>query len=308
MLPTDAAGGWEERSQARHPTCGHNGEVDAQALALGELLRMWRSRLSPADVGLDSHGHRRAAGLRREEVAHLAGVSVDYVVRLEQGRSRTPSAQVVTALARALQLTAPETELLHRSAGLTPPSTSRISRHIPPGVQRVMARMGDLPLAAFSADWTMLASTPLWQRLFSAPSVEAEPTQNLLVQTFIDQSVSDLATAHGGPEAFESALVADLRRAVADHPGDELLASFVVRLIEGSSRFALLWSEGRVATHQSMTKTVHHPVVGDVVLDCDVLVVPGTDVKLVVYTTFAEGADAEKLDFLRVGAIGFTRT
>ena len=68
-----------------------------------------------------------------------------------------------------------------------------------------------------------------------------------------------------------------------------------------------MWNEGRVATHQSMTKTVHHPVVGDVVLDCDVLVVPGTDVKLVVYTTFAEGPDAEKLDFLRVGAIGFRR-
>jgi transcriptional regulator with XRE-family HTH domain len=282
--------------------------MDARTLSLGELLRMWRSRLSTADVGLDSHGRRRTAGLRREEVAQLAGVSVDYVVRLEQGRSRTPSAQVVTALARALQLSTAETDLLHRSAGLTPPSTSRVSRHIPPGVQRVMTRMGDLPLAAFSADWTMLASTPLWQRLFSAPSVADDPNQNLLVQTFLDQSVGDIATAHGGPENFERALVADLRRATADHAGDEGLRAFITRLLEGSPRFAMLWNEGRVAAHQSMTKTVHHPIVGDVVLDCDVLVVPGSDVKLVVYSTFAEGPHAEKLDFLRVGAIDFRRS
>src|SRR5436305_914895 len=102
---------------------------------LAGLLRAWRARLVPADVGMDSFGRRRTSGLRREELAQLAGVSVDYVMRLEQGRSRTPSAQIVASLARALQLDRTETELFHRAAGLAPPAVGIVSHHIPPGVQ-----------------------------------------------------------------------------------------------------------------------------------------------------------------------------
>jgi transcriptional regulator with XRE-family HTH domain len=270
---------------------------------LAGLLRAWRGRLLPADVGLESFGRRRTGGLRREELAQLAGVSVDYVMRLEQGRSRTPSAQIVASLARALQLDRTETELFHRAAGLAPPEAGAVSRHVPPGVQRMLVRMSDLPLAVFAADWTLLHSTPLWRSLFGAPSVRSDPAQNLIVQTFIDDSVATIATAHGGPEAFERALVADLRRTAATLSGDTRLRAFIARVREQSPRFAAFWDEGRAAAHRSMVKTVHNPLVGDLTLDCDVVTVPDSDIKVVIYSTTESGPDAEKLDFLRVNAV-----
>jgi transcriptional regulator with XRE-family HTH domain len=276
--------------------------MSSEPLSFGEMLRSARERLTPADVGLESFGRRRAAGLRREELAQLSGVSVDYVMRLEQGRVRTPSRQIVASFARALQLSRTDTALLHRAAGLTPPASGTVSHHVPAGVQRMLARMSDLPLAVFAADWTQLASTPLWQALFQAPSVAADPAQNLLVQTFVDDSVDRIATAAGGPEAFERALVWDLRRSAADYPHDPRFQAFVAGLRTRSPRFAALWEQGRAAAHQSMVKTVHNPLVGDVVLDCDVLVVPDSDVKVVIYSTSQRGTDAGKLDFLRVSA------
>lgn len=275
--------------------------VDVDTLA--GLLRAWRSRLLPEDVGMESFGRRRTAGLRREELAQLAGVSVDYVMRLEQGRSRTPSAQIVASLARALQLDRSETDVFYRAAGLAPPETGTISHHIPPGVQRMLVRMSDLPLAVFAADWTLLHSTPLWRALFGTPSVLSAPGQNLIVQTFVDDSIADVATAHGGPDAFERALVADLRRTAATLSRDTRLHAFIAHVRMNSPRFAALWDEGRAAAHQSMVKTVHNRVVGDIVLDCDVVTVPDSDIKLVVYSTAESGPDAEKLNFLRVAAV-----
>jgi transcriptional regulator with XRE-family HTH domain len=274
-----------------------------QGRALGDLLRAWRGRLSPAAVGMESSGRRRTAGLRREELAQLAGVSVDYVTRLEQGRSRTPSAQVVQSLARALQLDRAETDLFHRAAGLAPPRRDAVSRHIPPGVHRLLVRMADLPMAVFAADWTLVHSTPLWRALFGAPSVLRDPEQNLVVQTFLDESVAEIATAHGGPDAFERALVADLRRTAGTLGEDADFQAFIRRLRDGSERFAAYWDEGRAAAHRSLVKTVHNRIVGDVTLDCDVVTVPDSDIKLVVYSTAEEGPDADKLDFLRVGAV-----
>jgi transcriptional regulator with XRE-family HTH domain len=277
--------------------------MNSELLSLSEMLRARREQLSPADVGLESFGRRRTAGLRREELAQLAGVSVDYITRLEQGRARTPSPQIVASLARALQLSRTETTLLYRAAGLTPPGSGTVSHHIPPGVQRMLARMSDLPLAVFAADWTLLASTPLWQNLFQAPPVAADSNQNLLVQVFVDESIDRIATAHGGADVFERALVSDLRRAAADYREDARFRRFVADLRARSPRFAALWDEGRAAAHQSLVKTVHNPLVGDVVLDCDVVVIPDSDIKVVIYSTSQRGPDAEKLDFLRVSAV-----
>ena len=279
------------------------GDMAADDDTLAGLLRAWRGRLLPADVGLESFGRRRTGGLRREELAQLAGVSVDYVMRLEQGRSRTPSVQIVASLARALQLDRTETELFHRAAGLAPPGAGTVSRHIPPGVQRMLVRMSDFPLAVFAADWTLLHSTPLWRSLFSAPSVLSDPAQNLVVQTFVDDSIATIATAHGGPDTFERALVADLRRTAATLSGDARLRAFVAHVREQSPRFAALWGEGRAAAHRSMVKTVHNPLVGDITLDCDVVTVPDSDIKVVIYSTTESGSDAAKLDFLRVEGV-----
>lgn len=102
---------------------------------LGRTLHAWRDRLAPTDVGLFSAGRRRARGLRREELAALAGLSVDYLVRIEQGRASNPSPQIVESPTRALQLDAAERDHLYRLSGLQPPATSAVSTHIPPGVR-----------------------------------------------------------------------------------------------------------------------------------------------------------------------------
>src|SRR5689334_12734189 len=110
---------------------------------LADCLRHWRDRLDPAELGLPA-GRRRAPGLRREEVARLAGVSVDYLSRLEQGRAHNPSASVLGALARTLRLTHDERAHLFRVAGHAEPQAGRIDRHITPGVQRILDRLADV--------------------------------------------------------------------------------------------------------------------------------------------------------------------
>ena len=110
-----------------------NRTVSTDETSLGATIHAWRDRLTPADVGLPAGRARRAVGLRREELSELAGISVDYIVRLEQGRAATPSAQIVSALARALRLTRDERDHLYRLAGLQPPRDTAITDHIPPG-------------------------------------------------------------------------------------------------------------------------------------------------------------------------------
>src|SRR5690348_9547793 len=113
----------------------------------GRAVRRWRDQVSPEAAGLPVGGHRRAAGLRREELAMLAGISVDYVTRLEQGRASNPSSQVVEALARALRLSGGERAHLFRLAGLVPPGPETVSGYITPSVQRLLDRFTGVPVA-----------------------------------------------------------------------------------------------------------------------------------------------------------------
>jgi transcriptional regulator with XRE-family HTH domain len=271
---------------------------------LGALLRSWRDRLSPADVGTTAYGVRRAAGLRREELAALAGVSVDYVVRLEQGRARTPSAQVVAALGRALQLGRDEQDHLYRLAGLQPPGDALVGTHIPPGVQRLVTRMGDNPIAVFSASWDLLQWTPTWAGLFGEPGGRTAWQRNLVAQTFHEALLTGerigRAVYTDGGAAFRASLVADLRRTQGRHPADPQLRSLIGRLQGSSPEFARLWSTGAVGEHLSQCKTIDHPVVGQLEVDCDVFTVSGSELHIVAMTVATGSAAAEKLDFLRV--------
>jgi transcriptional regulator with XRE-family HTH domain len=269
---------------------------------LGAALRRWRDRLSPRDVGLPVRSGRRAAGLRREELADLAGLSVDYVVRLEQGRATSPSAQVVGTLARALQLKPAERDHAYRLAGLLPPATGTVSTHVPAGVQRMLARLDDFPVGVFSADWTLLMWTPSWAALIGDPG-ERRPEQLNLLRAVFTEGPSGLASwpvRQDDDGALPSALVADLRTALVDHPRDAGLAAFVDELCTTSAHFARLWNQGAVGRHISARKTVEHPLVGDITCDCDVLTVPGSSLRIVVYTVATGSPDAEKLEFLRV--------
>ena len=268
---------------------------------LGTALRRWRDRLSPVDVGRPSRPGRRAVGLRREELAELAGLSVDYVVRLEQGRATSPSAQVVASLARALQLEPVERDHAYRLAGLLPPQKGTISTHVPAGVQRMLARLGEFPVGVFSADWTLLSWTPAWAALLGDPSPRTETERNLVRAVFATgtNGLAAWPVRHAG-DALYTALVADLRTALVDYPRDHGLIDLVAELRATSTEFARLWDEGAVGPHVSARKTILHPQVGEVTCDCDVLTVPGCDIRLIVYTVAAGSADAEKLEFLGV--------
>ncbi|WP_456844638.1 MmyB family transcriptional regulator, partial [Cellulomonas sp. P5_C6] len=131
---------------------------------LAQVLRRARTALSPQDVGLPAGSRRRVPGLRREEVAQLAGVSVDYVVRLEQGRGPHPSPQVLAALARALRMDDDARAELFHLAGNAPPLPGRIDEHVRPSVQRLLDRLDDLPTMVLSARGDILA----WNAMASA--------------------------------------------------------------------------------------------------------------------------------------------
>jgi len=283
-------------------------DVTTPANALGGALRAWRDRLSPFDVGLSPMGRRRAHGLRREELAALTEVSVDYLVRLEQGRAHNPSPQVVESLARALQLTTYERDYLYTVSGLLPPPTGNISTYIPPGVQRLIARLGDIPLALFTADSTLVLWTPLWASLIGDPLELDIDERNLVHVVFLADGADrhplwPVVRSERGEREFEAALVSDLRIAAATYPHDEKLRALIERATARSPRFADLWASGTVRPHVSDRKTIAHPHVGSMTLDCDLLTVPGADLKLVAYTAPSGSSDAEKLDRLRVAGL-----
>jgi transcriptional regulator with XRE-family HTH domain len=275
---------------------------------LGTLLRAWRDRRAPADVGLQAYGRRRARGLRREELAALAGLSVDYLVRLEQGRSRRPGPQVVAALARALQLDEREAAVLHQAAGLPVPSGRTVSAHVPPGVQRLITRMVNYPVAVFAADWTLIAWNAMWSALIGDPHQRPLADRNLIRATFYGSAawtpIVRIDAEAGRPDEKEQrALVADLRHAVTTYPDDEALRALVAEVRAASPPFRELWDAGAAGRHTSTRKLVQHPLAGELVLDCDVLTAPGSDLKIILYTAAAGGRDSERLDFLRVSAV-----
>ncbi len=272
--------------------------------SLGANLRVWRDRLTPAEVGLPAGWSRRAAGLRREELADLAGVSVDYVVRLEQGRATTPSGQVVASLARALQLTRAERDHLYSLAGLQPPGDRVISDHISPGVQRLLNRLGDVSIAVFAADWRMVWWNRSWAALVGDPSAIAPENRNFVHSRFPvsdDQQHIQAWPAHSdSAEATDRAIVADLRRASARYPEDRRLAELLRCTIDGNAYFAQLWLAGAVGEHAEDRKTIMHPTVGEITVDCDILSAGDTDLKIVTLTAPTGSEDATKIELARI--------
>ncbi|MEU6796602.1 helix-turn-helix transcriptional regulator [Nonomuraea wenchangensis] len=265
----------------------------------GRAVRRWRDRVSPEVVGLPVGGHRRAAGLRREELALLAGISVDYLTRLEQGRAANPSAPVVDALARALRLSPAERAHLFGLAGLAPPGPQTVPAYITPSVQRLLDRMTGTPVAVYDASWTLLMANPPYAALMGDPSGWRGNQRNAVWRQFLGPSTRVRHT----PEsrcALESALVADLRAAAARYPADQRLRHLVVELRAGSDRFAELWDSGAVGHHEAARKTIDHPHAGDLTLDCDVLTVSGSDLRIMIYTAEPGTVDAERLALLTV--------
>ncbi|MET0493776.1 MAG: helix-turn-helix transcriptional regulator [Actinoplanes sp.] len=265
----------------------------------GLAVRRWRDRVSPDVAGLPTGGHRRAAGLRREEVALLAGISVDYVTRLEQGRATAPSGQVVEALARALRLDADERDHLFLLAGLAAPGRGLVSTHITSGVRRLLDRLAGTPVSVHDAAWNMITANELWAAAFGDPSELRGYDRNIIWRHFLNPIGRIALTREQGDE-FVLAMVGDLRDAAARYPADGQLHELITELRSRSAEFAAVWESGRVGPHTSGRKLIRHPQVGEMTLDCDVLTVPGSDLRIVAYTAEPGSPDADRLALLSV--------
>ena len=266
---------------------------------LGGALRHWRDRIDPATVGLPVGRIRRTTGLRREELALLAGISVDYLIRLEQGRATSPSVQVLTALARALRLSEAERRHMFLLARKAEPSGYQVTSHLTPVVQRLLDQMVGTPVSVYDAAWTLIAWNALSSALLGDPSGLSGRDRNVLWRHFI--SPPDRVRHTSEQEArFEKAAIADLRAATVRHPADAGLRSLVADLRNLSSRFARSWDSHEVGTHVVNIKTIHHPDVGPLVLNCDVLTAPGSDLRIVIHTAAPGTAAADKLRLLQV--------
>ena len=251
-------------------------------LGFAAALKSARARVHPRQVGLDDGDRRRVPGLRREEVARLANVSVDYIVRLEQGRGTRPSQQVVAALARALRLSDDERDDLFHLAGWAPPAPGRIDAVVRPSTRRVLDRLDDLPAVVMDAKGDLLAWNAMATAVLGDFSAWPPPTRNVVWQRFFGTDVRVSAT----PEEDEQAsidVVAHLRAISAKYPKDPGLGRLLDEL-RGNERFCRLWAQGRPATRRSSTKSVRHPDFGLLDLDCDSLFLPDTDQRLVVYS------------------------
>ncbi|MEU6750574.1 helix-turn-helix transcriptional regulator [Spirillospora sp. NPDC046719] len=270
--------------------------MTADVAKLGPMLRTWRGRVAPDAAGLPGGRRRRVPGLRREDLAELAGISVDYVVRLEQGRHATPSAQVTAALARALQLTDAERDHLYRLAGLAPPAGGEISDRIPPGLHRMLTRLGGSAAAVFAADWQLIWWNRYWAALLGDPSSTPSALRNFARDTFPARGAAPClshwpVTSLSRPEV-EASVVSDLRRATGRFPDSARLAGLIRDLAASSPRFAELWASGAVGAHREDHKIVQHPAAGPIAVDCDVLSDGDAERKIVVLTA-APGTEDE---------------
>jgi transcriptional regulator with XRE-family HTH domain len=286
--------------------------VTTHAMELGATLRLWRDRLSPAAAGLPSGHARRALGLRREELAELSGISFDYVVRLEQGRSTTPSAQVVAALARALHLTNEERDHLYRLAGLAPPVDGEISDHIPPGVYRVLNRLGDVAVAVFAADWQLIWWNRGWAALVGDPSSTPPALRNFARDSFpikgADPLLSQRPVTVLGPDTVQAAIVSDLRGATGRFPNSRRLTDLIQVLTTGNERFAELWVSGVVSSHREARKVIEHPSVGPITVDCDVMTDGDAELKIVILTATPDTQDETNLRLAFLSHVPDTRS
>ncbi|MGW6332865.1 helix-turn-helix transcriptional regulator [Nocardia rhamnosiphila] len=268
--------------------------MDRAELAM--VLRTARSRIEPAEVGLPVGRRRQVSGLRREEIAQLAGLSVDYIVRLEQGRGSKPSDQVLGALARALRLSDSDRDLIFRLAGSEPPGIGRIPMLVRPSVLRLLDRLAGLPALVLSAKSDVLAWNPPAAALLGDWSARPPAQRNLIRQRFLGAGPD--AVVETEDQAGAADCVGCLRTAQARYPQDPSLAGLIDELRSGSPRFDELWRAGRSGRLRSRTASVIHPELGTLTLDCDVLSVPEADQTVIVYSAATGTATASALELL----------
>ncbi|WP_433462807.1 helix-turn-helix transcriptional regulator [Spirillospora sp. CA-128828] len=279
-------------------TSGHTGGVEhGDRAELAAFLRRWRARVQPSDVGLE-RGRRRTPGLRRQEVANLAGMSVDYYVRLEQGRGPRPSRQMLAALGRALRLTDDERSHLHHLAGEMPAPPPTPVREVRPSLLHLLERLDDTPALVCDAKYDILAWNPMATALLGDFSAVPEDERNVVWRFFArPQSRERIDPGDAGRFAREA--VADLRAVAARYPRDPGVRSLVDRLLTTSPEFRMLWAEGDVQVRRSARKRIRHPVAGWLDLQCEALHDPARDQWTVFYVAAPGSTTSEALRALR---------
>ncbi len=242
---------------------------------LARFLRERREGMRPAEAGLAAGPRRRTPGLRREEVAELASMSVEYYARLEQARGPRPSPGILDSIASALRLEMAERAHLYGLAGVIAAAPPGPPRHVRPHVAQLLERLQDTAAIVTAATYDVIAWNPLAEVLFG---LEGKP--NLARRRFLRRD-EVLTTGH---EDFGEIAVSRLRAAAARYPRDAGLATLLADLRAGSAEFDAMWDTYPVRVPGHRTKTMVHPDVGRLQVSCDVLTVPDDDQQVVFIT------------------------
>jgi transcriptional regulator with XRE-family HTH domain len=259
---------------------------------LARFLQARRGRVRPEAVGIETYGRRRVKGLRREELSALAGVSVDYYVRLEQGRASNPSEEVLDAIARALLLDDSEVLHLHRLArpGAGRRAPLQRTEVVRPGIARLLASMDGVPAYLLGRRLDLLAWTRVGSALLGDFASYPRARRNLARLVFLEPSMQELL-----PDWRDAACetVGLLQLAAGRNPGDPGIAALVDELSTEREAFRSLWANHDVAEVMAGTRRFHHPVVGDLTLDFETLSLPADCSQTLVTYTAQPGSSAD---------------
>jgi transcriptional regulator with XRE-family HTH domain len=264
---------------------------------LAAFLRSRRARISPADVGMPPGSRRRTPGLRREEVAQLAGVGVTWYTWLEQGRPINASVQVLDAVARVLRLDATERQHLYRLAGIPfvsePVSDAEV---VGEEVVGILGSLDPLPAAVYNARADVQASNATYQVLWPMTSIVDRDDRNVLYRLF---TVSECCSTMVNSAEELPWMVAQLRRVYGQHVGEPAWETFIARLIKESSKFAQLWASGDVAAPGRRVKIFRHAEIGVINMTTVSLSIDGMpEHRIVVHTPVTE-EDRLRIERLR---------
>ncbi|SDC97775.1 helix-turn-helix transcriptional regulator [Glycomyces harbinensis] len=268
-------------------------------IALAEFLRRRREELQPQDVGLPAGLRRRAPGLRREEVASLAAMSTDYYTRLEQQRGPQPSVQMLASLARALRLSNQERDYLFQTAGHNPPTSVGAADHVAPALLRVLDRLEDTPALILSVLGEPLVQNRLAVALFGDRTAYTGLERYDVYRWFTRPADRRIYPEddHGRQGR---ALVSSLRAAYGQMGPKSRAGELIRALRKESAEFGELWDRHEVAKRFADHKTLVHPEVGPLELDCQVLFTEDQSQALLVLTAAPRSEAEEKLKLLAV--------
>jgi transcriptional regulator with XRE-family HTH domain len=267
--------------------------------ALADFLRHRREGLRPEEVGLPDGSRRRTPGLRREEVAALAAMSADYYTRLEQQRGPQPSDQMLASLARALRLTGEERNYLFRIAGHNPPGKTSAATHVAPALLRVLDRLEDTPAMIISGLVEVLVQNRMAVALMGDKSGYTGLARSEIYRWFTEPA-ERLRYPEPDGDRHGRAMVANLR-AVYGSMGPRSRAGELARALrKESAEFAELWERHEVGTRFVDHKTIVHPELGEIEVDCQVLFTEDQSQALLILTAPPRTEGYEKLRLLSV--------